>query len=397
MLISMSKEYMPKVLMVACQEIIEEQSDGGKRVTFRNYELLKETFGKDNVYLCMLTNHKGNRKNDSHIIRLTAYKNRCERFANILRGRFFTGEKNEEEIVRFIEKERIRIAFIDRSMFGSLILKIRKASPPCKVWVFAHNLEKNYFANKFKSKPLLSFILCRQVEKSERLNFHQADCIMALTQRDADLISEIYNADVKYIIPSSYIDKFVCDDSNQQSEEKYGIHDDLQLLFIGTMFGPNYEGIKWFIEKVMPQLEHVRLSIVGKNFELKRMELERENVKVIGTVEHLDPYYYSNSVMVMPVFYGDGQKVKTVEALMYGKTILATDESLEGYDVDHVQGIFRCNTADEFVKVINELRKTGIPKENCICVRRVFLEKYSFQHIVEQYKRVLLDEYAKSN
>lgn len=384
----MLKKKVPKVLMVASQEIIEEQSDGGKKVSFRNYELLKEIFGAFNVYICLFTNHISNRKADSHILRFMAYRNQCMRMMNILRGSLFTNRENEKKVADFIHKEKFDIVFIDRSLFGNLIFEIRKVSDS-KIWVFAHNLERNYFGNKFKGIPLFSSLICGLVEKSERFTFRQADCIMALTERDADLITQVYGCNVKYIIPSSFRDQYDVHKLQDNADGK------LSLLFIGTMFGPNYEGIKWFVENVMPKLDDIKLKIVGKNFETKKEELEKDNIEVIGTVTDLEPYYYSNAVIVLPVFYGDGQKVKTVEAFMYGKTIIATNESLEGYDICGIPGIFRCNTADEFIKVINDLKKNGISEEYRSCVREMFLEKYSFQSIVNKYRRILMAEYEE--
>ncbi len=37
--------------------------------------------------------------------------------------------------------------------------------------------------------------------------------------------------------------------------------------------------------------------------------------------------------IISPIFVGGGMKVKTCEALMYGKNIIGTSESFEGYDI----------------------------------------------------------------
>lgn len=39
------------------------------------------------------------------------------------------------------------------------------------------------------------------------------------------------------------------------------------------MFGPNYEGIKWFVDKVMKKLPEFTLAIVGRNFESQKKKL----------------------------------------------------------------------------------------------------------------------------
>ena len=152
------------------------------------------------------------------------------------------------------------------------------------------------------------------------------------------------------------------------------------------MFGPNYDGIKWFVDNVMEKLIEYTLTIVGKNFESKKDELQRKNVIVVGTVDDLEDYYYQNNIMVMPVFYGDGQKVKTAEAMMYGKTIVATDEALEGYSVDSVEGVFRCNTANEFIQTIRKVSFLSRDRYR-VSVRNKFLEEYSYSSILKEVRK----------
>ena len=81
------------------------------------------------------------------------------------------------------------------------------------------------------------------------------------------------------------------------------------ILFVGSYFLPNYQGILWFVEHVMPYISY-KLKIVGKGMEEKRIELERKNVEVIGTVDDLSEYYYAAEAIIMPIFLGSGMKVK---------------------------------------------------------------------------------------
>ena len=144
----------------------------------------------------------------------------------------------------------------------------------------------------------------------------KTDYIMTLTERDSRLLREEYGVSGNIVLPMSFQDRY---DDTRSIQKKDGKN----LLFIGTMFPPNYDGVKWFVEHVMTELKEYDLQIVGKNFEQKRKELERDNVQVIGTVDDLSEYYYSDSAMIMPIFYGDGMKIKTAESMMYGRIIFA--------------------------------------------------------------------------
>ncbi len=55
-------------------------------------------------------------------------------------------------------------------------------------------------------------------------------------------------------------------------------------------------------------------------------------------MDKTDVYYYKHAAVILPIKYGAGMKVKTAEAMMYGRTIFASDEALEGYDGKGIEG-----------------------------------------------------------
>lgn len=376
-----------KVLMVCGQEIIKERNDGGKKCSYRNYELYKNVFGEENVYLIMYSNHADDKERNSHVLRMPSHKNKVSKLFDILKGNIFTYEAAENRTVEWIEKNEIDIVIFERSLYGSMMQKMRERGIPCELWIFVHNVEKQYFSNKMKNYPFMSFLpktyhlLCRVMEKNEENAFALTDYIMVLTPRDRELIKKLYKRDSDLILPMTFYDYF----NKNRVEQRKGKEKKNTILFIGSMFAPNYDGVKWFAEKVMPEMEDCIFQIVGKDFEKKRKELERKNVVVIGTADDLDEYYYSDSIMVMPIFYGDGMKIKTAEAMMYGKTILASDEALEGYDVEGVKGIYRCNTKEDFIGALRlAFQEDYRYREE---VRELFLKKYCLDNQIEKCKK----------
>lgn len=366
-----------KVVMIVNQEIIEINNDGGKQCSLRNYRLLCDAFGENNVQLIMYSNY--NSSEEERIIRINTHRNSIERLLNIMTGRLFISKQNEEQLIKYLLKENPRMIFLDRSLYGSLVRKIKKSNLKSKIWVYIHNIEKEYFRNKFKNKLIIKSIICHKIDKSEYDTIINADCILGLTERDAKKIEQIYSRNMKYIIPACFQDIF----ENDKKEKKMN-EDKVRLMFVGSNFAPNYEGIKWFVEEVMTELSDAELLIVGKDFEKVRNELTRDNVKVIGTVDDLSKYYYKDSIMVMPIFWGDGQKIKVAESMMYGKIIIATNEALEGYDVEGVNGIYRCNTKEEFLKAINSIKESKEYEKYENNVRTLFLDKYSMRAIYNQ-------------
>lgn len=69
-----------------------------------------------------------------------------------------------------------------------------------------------------------------------------------------------------------YLPVFIADKFSDYKGENPG-YSDFSLLFIGSNFGPNLSGLKWFTENVMIKLpEGISLYIVGQGMEVLKEE-----------------------------------------------------------------------------------------------------------------------------
>ena len=84
-------------------------------------------------------------------------------------------------------------------------------------------------------------------------------------------------------------------------------------------------------------------------------------------------------------------KVKTTEALSYGKTIFGTTEAFEGYEVDYKKVGGLCNTTEEFIEAINKYiewwKNNGKPAFNEYSYQ-IFKEKYSYEASMKKFKEI---------
>lgn len=377
---------MKKVLMIATQEFLNDTSDGGKKCSFRNWKLLQDVFGNENVTLIMYTDKD---EIDGNVVRLKNFSFWGERLLNVLFGRLWGDGKAESYIISFLKQNKTDIVFLDRSLHGNLAKKIVKGFSDISIWVFSHNYEVAYFGDKFQHHRVLSFFLKPVVYYSERRTIECAKRVFVLTHRDYSLFERYYGC-LSDIIPVSFDDRY-----DRMLDLKYqNMLSRFSLLFVGSLMTANYEGIKWFVDEVMPRLPDYNLTIVGNGFERVRDDFRRGNVNVIGIVDDLGEYYYSNFIVVLPIFCGAGQKVKTAEAMMYSKIIIATDEALEGYEVDGIDGIYRCNSANEFIRAIRTLEH--IPSDEYEKyrkeIRNVFLQNYEYQQVVCDIKAKIMND-----
>ena len=143
------KKVGKKVLIVCGQEIVKERNDGGKLCSYRNFQLFQHTFGKENVYLIMFSKYRDIDENPN-IIRLPYHKNSINKALNIIQGHMFTSASVEIKYWTLWKNRVLTLLFLNVSMFGSLVSKLKKKSN-CKVGVFIHNIEKQYFKKQTAS------------------------------------------------------------------------------------------------------------------------------------------------------------------------------------------------------------------------------------------------------
>ena len=111
------------------------------------------------------------------------------------------------------------------------------------------------------------------------------------------------------------------------------------FLFVGTLgYYPNAEGITFFCEQVLPRLRDrvsrdLRILIVGSGGE-SLTELTRwPEVRLIGPVAELAPWYQQAHAVIVPIRAGGGTRIKVLEAFRYRRPVISTTIGVEGIDV----------------------------------------------------------------
>ena len=130
------------------------------------------------------------------------------------------------------------------------------------------------------------------------------------------------------------------------------------ILFLASRMEFNVNGILWFLDKAWPMIVNqdpeLKLIIGGTVCE-KIPEDKYSNIMLVGRVDSLDNFYQRGDVVINPVFQGTGLKIKTFEALSYGKVVIVHPHSSLGiYQRDTAQLLFATQPAD-WANIISDI------------------------------------------
>ncbi len=98
-----------------------------------------------------------------------------------------------------------------------------------------------------------------------------------------------------------------------------------QVLFVGSLwYGPNAEGIEWFLWRVWPEVRRctpdASLLLVGSApASLRQRWSLLPGVNAPGFIDDLAEVYAKSAVVVVPVQSGGGTNIKVLEALSHGR------------------------------------------------------------------------------
>lgn len=351
--------------------------------------ILKELYGEDQVFIIDL--RLGNEIRKDRYIAYGKYKKKADRIIRIAQGNtMYISNSIIKEIIKIIQRDNIELVFLEDSFFGNLTRKIKKKLPAVKVISFYHDIGADLFVQWSRQKEgYINKIECSLSIKQERINQKFADYNIVLNRREAALYEKFYDEKPDYIVPAS---SYIPDNTLLPDEKPY--NKPKTLLFVGSAYYPNIVGMRWFYKNVLPYLsKEIVINIVGRGLEILREEFVDSRVNVVGTVDDLTWHYRNADIFIAPIFDGGGMKTKSLEAISYAKCFVGTSESLTGFWEMMNDGIknhivFNCNTADEWILVINNLIESKIYKFNQQ-LYDVFVENFSYDSAKKEFIRIL--------
>lgn len=131
-----------------------------------------------------------------------------------------------------------------------------------------------------------------------------------------------------------------------------------RILFVGSRTAPNSDGLRWFLDRVWPnvtaRMRGAVLEVAGSVCHDFAGTSVR-GVRFLGVVQDLEPLYRHAGVVISPLRFGSGLKVKLIEAMAKGKAVVASDVTLQGVEALCGDAVARADDAAEFADRIHAL------------------------------------------
>ena len=360
-----------------------------------HFQALKDIYGEENV-IYIDFNFSMPPKNEKNYICYGKYSGRVERLKRVIqRNTMIINNEIINNLCNIVKDENIDIIFSEESTLGAFYKQVKKTKKDVKIITFYHDIGADLFRQWRKQPGLLNKIENSLSIYQEKMCVKYGDYNWVFHQADFNKFNKFYGFDPDVMIPlASPVPAAI-----KRIQDKEDIQSDKvkKLLFVGSSYYPNVIGIRWFVKNVLPELDkNIQLIIVGRGLEFLKKECQDSRVNVVGTVETPVPYYLDADIFIAPLFDGGGMKVKSIEAISYGKCFVGTEESLHGFweefsDSVRNKFIYKVNTKEEWIAIINKLATQDTYKFN----KTVFNDFYSHfsyetmkKSFEEQLKRI---------
>jgi glycosyltransferase involved in cell wall biosynthesis len=257
--------------------------------------------------------------------------------------------------------------------------------PPESLKVLVHH-ELRYIRIKREVDLLADrghYDICRleAIKDQEISLIRKFDKIITLTENDKVVLSTDIAPENIYVSPAT-----VKVELNQNNEFSPFTN---KLVFIGSSIHlPNKDGIKWFIDHVLPLIEKIipdiQLDVAGSWDHKFIKEYTRRNVKFKGFVEDLSEVFES-SLLIVPIRIGSGMRLKIIEAVNHMAPFITTSIGVEGLDFEDGKDCFIADTPQSFAEKIVRLSGDSAVQKELVNNASVRLkEKYSFESAIKR-------------
>jgi glycosyltransferase involved in cell wall biosynthesis len=247
-------------------------------------------------------------------------------------------------------------------------------------------------------RALARTIIAQPLWPSERLRLMHVPAVMwrerqairlsaasfVCSQDDATALRKLASADTVHVIPNTV---------NASDHAHHNTTAVVTLGFIGSFaHTPNVDAVQWLLTDIWPQIRRAkpsaRLRIGGAgSLQMFGFAQGKDGVEILDFVNDLGAYYQSLSLVIAPLRFGAGTRVKIIEAAGYAMPIVSTTLGAEGLAFNNGTEILLADNSDQFAaQCVKLLENQDLAIEIGIAARRSFEQHYNRNAVVASIK-----------
>ena len=297
----------------------------------------------------------------------------------------FISKEFRKRLVEILKEEKFDIVQLEMIYMAPYIETIREHSE-AKIVLRAHNVEHKIWeriAKKtfFFAKRWYINHLVRTLRKYEMGILDKVDGIAAITYTDAAFFRRVTATPVIDIPFGVDIEKF---------DPVFEVGDAPTFYHIGSMnWMPNEEGIKWFLRNVWDEVQErepeAKLYLAGRNMPKWLLKTKKKNVFVVGEVPDAHQFVNQNNIAIVPLFSGSGMRIKIIESMALGKTVITTMIGAEGIQYTEYEDLILADNKHKMIENICRLYRHPEEAEAIgLNARRLIEELYDNKKIINR-------------
>ena len=211
-------------------------------------------------------------------------------------------------------------------------------------------------------------------EEEEIIGLKRADTIIAIQNKEQQYFQKALDKNVVTI--GHLMDQPAPPNKEKTSNEK-------KLLYVGSANTVNTFALKWFLSEVFPKIKQeipdINLYIVGTICNVFQDLPGR--CHSLGKVEDLTALYRTTDIVINPIKFGSGLKIKSIEALAYGLPLVTTSVGCEGIEDGINNAFLLAESPTEFAQsIIKILKDDNFYKKLSKCAYQYY-ENYQKENI----------------
>lgn len=293
--------------------------------------------------------------------------------------------KKIDECFKSQEWNIVFIDYLNMYIYGEFIK--RKYKGQYQHLIFKdHNKEYEIVKQAYENEHGLKKIILNKEWKRtfmyEKKAINGADIVFSVCE-DNTLFMKKYNINTYTMLPIFSIKR--C-----KSRKKTGN----KILYMGNLsWGANMKGVKWFVDKVLPQvrakLPDTTLTIVGSGPVINPFS-DRKEITYKGYVKNIDGLYDDYAVFIVPLFEGSGIRIKILDAFNNDIPVVSTLIGCETINVKDRVEIMIANDVETFSSAVIELLNNEKMRHEISRNAKKYLEReFSLSARVEAFEGVI--------